>query len=331
MAAHGHEAAEHADERDDEAEDDRHEHALAGWVVTAFLTVVSLCEPDLPHGAQRSQPAAGSRGRTSLASLERQVSLGQQGAVRSQVSMAPRNERRAPRRRPEPSTTLGRSAPPSTTSSAETADAASPLRFAVGQLALMRRLESISNNVANVTHRRLSRRGDQVRAARVSRSMPDPTAFVSPGNTYLSRQTARVRQNRQSIRCRRQRRRLARHPDAGRHRLHARRPHDDDARTASCRPSTAIPILDVGGAPIQLDPNGGDAAHRARRHDHAGRQPVGALGLFTIPEQAKLTRFENSGVIPDQAAEPALDFTQVGVAQGFIERPTSTRSWKSPS
>ena len=47
---------------------------------------------------------------------------------------------------------------------------------------------------------------------------------------------------------------------------------------------------------------------------------VGAIGLFTINENAKLTRHENSGVVPDQAATPALDFTKVGIVQGFVER-----------
>ena len=46
---------------------------------------------------------------------------------------------------------------------------------------------------------------------------------------------------------------------------------------------------------------------------------VGAIGLFRIDENAKLTRAENSGVIPDRPATPALDFSNVGVLQGFVE------------
>lgn len=49
-----------------------------------------------------------------------------------------------------------------------------------------------------------------------------------------------------------------------------------------------------------------------------GRQ-VGAIGLFSIDPSAKLTRTVNSGVIPDQAATPVLDFTNTGMAQGFVE------------
>ncbi|MGE0024401.1 MAG: flagellar basal body rod C-terminal domain-containing protein, partial [Hyphomicrobium sp.] len=38
------------------------------------------------------------------------------------------------------------------------------------------------------------------------------------------------------------------------------------------------------------------------------------------PPEANLTRFDNSGVLPDVAAEPALDFSRVGVLQGFMEQ-----------
>ena len=46
---------------------------------------------------------------------------------------------------------------------------------------------------------------------------------------------------------------------------------------------------------------------------------VGAIGLFAIDPAARLTRAANSGVIPDRAATPVLDFTATGVVQGFVE------------
>ena len=49
-----------------------------------------------------------------------------------------------------------------------------------------------------------------------------------------------------------------------------------------------------------------------------GKQ-IGAIGLFSIDSQANLVRTENSGVIPDKPATPILDFTQNGVAQGYVE------------
>ena len=49
-----------------------------------------------------------------------------------------------------------------------------------------------------------------------------------------------------------------------------------------------------------------------------GKQ-VGAIGLFAIDDDAKLTRTGNSGVIPDKPATPILDFTKNGIVQGFVE------------
>jgi flagellar basal-body rod protein FlgF len=43
------------------------------------------------------------------------------------------------------------------------------------------------------------------------------------------------------------------------------------------------------------------------------------LGLFSIDDGAKLTRYDNSGVIPDKPATAVLDFTENGVVQGFVE------------
>ena len=45
-------------------------------------------------------------------------------------------------------------------------------------------------------------------------------------------------------------------------------------RPAAWSRITGAPVLDAGGAPIQLDPAAGPPDHRARRHDHAGR-PAG--------------------------------------------------------
>ncbi|HEV3042330.1 MAG TPA: flagellar basal body rod C-terminal domain-containing protein, partial [Roseiarcus sp.] len=49
-----------------------------------------------------------------------------------------------------------------------------------------------------------------------------------------------------------------------------------------------------------------------------GKQ-ISAIGLFSIPYDAKLTRTVNSGVIPNKPATPILDFTQNGVIQGTVE------------
>jgi flagellar basal-body rod protein FlgF len=91
------------------------------------------------------------------------------------------------------------------------------------------------------------------------------------------------------------------------------------APTGELQTLNGYPILDAGGAPMLLDPNAGPPRiARDGTITQANRQ-VGAIGLFNIDSAAKLTRFENSGVIPDRPATPVLDFTRAGMQQGFIE------------
>ena len=79
-------------------------------------------------------------------------------------------------------------------------------------------------------------------------------------------------------------------------------------------------VLDAGGAPIQLDPNGGDVTIAPDGTLTQGGRQLGAIGLFNIANEAHLKRYENSGIVPDIPAEPALDFSRNALAQGFSEQ-----------
>jgi flagellar basal-body rod protein FlgF len=82
---------------------------------------------------------------------------------------------------------------------------------------------------------------------------------------------------------------------------------------------TGAPILDVSGGPIQLDPSAGPPEiTRDGMISQAGRQ-LGAVGLFSLDPNAKLTRAGTSGFTTDKPAQPVLDFAANGVAQGFVE------------
>jgi flagellar basal-body rod protein FlgF len=82
---------------------------------------------------------------------------------------------------------------------------------------------------------------------------------------------------------------------------------------------TGAPVLDAAGAPIVLDPSGGQPQIS---HDgmisQAGRQ-VGAIGLFNLEPDAKLTRAGTSGFTSDKPAQPVLNFNENGIVQGAIE------------
>lgn len=185
------------------------------------------------------------------------------------------------------------------------------------QLALEKRLDTIAHNIANA--RTAGFRAEEVKfEALISKVGPEPVAFASEGTTYLSTRAGEMTETGNTLD-------MAVSGDA----FFAIQGPDGPVytRDGRMRISTegtvetlnGYPILDVGGGPLQVDPNAGPIAiARDGMLSQNGNQ-LGAVGLFTIPPGAKLTRFENSGVIPDRAAIPILEFGDVGVMQGFVE------------
>jgi flagellar basal-body rod protein FlgF len=90
--------------------------------------------------------------------------------------------------------------------------------------------------------------------------------------------------------------------------------------TGELQTLNGYPVLDAGGSPLRLEPNGGPPTISRDGTVTQSNRQVGAIGLFTLDEKATLRRFENSGVIPDRPATPALDFATSGMQQGFVER-----------
>ena len=79
------------------------------------------------------------------------------------------------------------------------------------------------------------------------------------------------------------------------------------------------PVLDGGGAPIQLDPTAGTPVAGQDGSLTQNGKLVGALGLYGADLSAGYSRFENSGVIPARAPQPILDRSDQGVLQGYVE------------
>jgi flagellar basal-body rod protein FlgF len=78
-------------------------------------------------------------------------------------------------------------------------------------------------------------------------------------------------------------------------------------------------VLDAGGAPIQLDPQGGPPEAGADGSLRQNGVLIGALGLFEFQPGLNFTRFGNSGIVPSGPPEPVVDRMEVGIAQGFVE------------
>jgi flagellar basal-body rod protein FlgF len=80
-----------------------------------------------------------------------------------------------------------------------------------------------------------------------------------------------------------------------------------------------FPVVDAGGAPIQLDPRGGPPKAGADGSLRQGNKMAGAIGLFDFDPGENFVRYGNSGIVPASEPQPVTDRADVGVVQGFVE------------
>lgn len=186
------------------------------------------------------------------------------------------------------------------------------------QMAMQRRLDTLAHNIANAATAGF--RTEQITFQTIlSETSSDQVAFSTPGTAYLSRASGPINKTDNPLDVAVQGEAwMAISTPAGQ--VYTRDGRFQMTETGELKSLNGHPILDVGGGPLTLDPNGGPPViSRDGMISQKGRQ-VGAIGLFTIPENAKMARYENSGVIPSIAATPVADPSTVGLAQGFIEK-----------
>ncbi len=186
------------------------------------------------------------------------------------------------------------------------------------QMSLQKRLETIANNVANASTAGF--RAEEVKFdSYLSYASSTPIAYASAGQNYLSRASGEMVKTDNLLD-------VAVQGDAW---LGVQTPagtvYTRDGRmkmtpTGELQTLNGYPMLDAGGSPIQLDPNAGPPRIARDGAINQNNRAVGAIGLFKIDDKANLKRFDNSGVIPDRAATPVVEFSKTGVQQGFVER-----------
>ena len=187
-----------------------------------------------------------------------------------------------------------------------------------GQIALQQRLDTIAHNVANASTAGF--RAEEVKFETILSRVPtNPVAFASAGTTYLSKRNG-------EIVCTDDPFDVAVQGDvwlsidvAGKQ-VYTRDGRMMMSPAGDLQTLSGHSVLDVGGAPIVLNPAGGAPQISRDGTITQNGQQLGAIGLHRIDEAAKLTRADNSGVIPDRPAVAALDFSNVGVLQGYSER-----------
>ncbi|MCA1489366.1 flagellar basal-body rod protein FlgF [Sinorhizobium alkalisoli] len=79
------------------------------------------------------------------------------------------------------------------------------------------------------------------------------------------------------------------------------------------------PVLDAGGAPIQVNGAAGDIKVGADGVIHQNDTQVASLGLYQADFSGGFMRYDNSAVMPAIQPEPVVDRFDVGVMQGFLE------------
>jgi len=185
------------------------------------------------------------------------------------------------------------------------------------QVALERRLETVANNVANMNT--VGYRADGVSfETEVARAGDNRIAYVSSGSTFISRQTGGSVKTGDPFDVAVQGQGWIAINTAdgvaytrdGRMRI---------SETGALQTLNGNAVLDAGGAPIILNPAASAPTISGDGMIAQDGKQVGAIGLYAIDADAKLTRTGNSGVVPDKPATPILDFTQNGFAQGFVE------------
>jgi flagellar basal-body rod protein FlgF len=189
------------------------------------------------------------------------------------------------------------------------------------QIALERRLNTIADNMANmntVGFRATEVKFDEV-LSKTHNDLNAKVAFVTQGNDYLSTKSGALEQTGNPLD-------FAVKGDAWfQLDTPAGKVLTKDGRftmkeTGELVSSRGYPVLDAGGAPIQLNRTGGPPEVGADGHIMQDGRQVATLGVYTADISKGYLRAENSGVIPVDPARPVVDSISVGVAQGYLEQ-----------
>ncbi|MER0236751.1 flagellar basal-body rod protein FlgF [Fulvimarina sp. MAC8] len=186
-----------------------------------------------------------------------------------------------------------------------------------GQLAMEKRLETLAHNIANA--RTVGFRAEEVRFEELlSRTAPDPVAFVTKGETYLSNKSGALTQTGNPLDLAvRGEAFFAYQGDNGM--VYTRDGRMEITAEGMVQTVTGRPLLDVGGQALQVDPAGGPLTVGGDGMIHQNGQQVAAIGLFRIPQGANTTRADTSGVVSDVPATPVVEFLSDNVVQGYVE------------
>lgn len=186
------------------------------------------------------------------------------------------------------------------------------------QLSLEKRLNTIADNLANMNT--VGFRATQVKFDEVmTKAEGARVGYVSPGEEYLSADNGAITQTGNQLD-------FAAKGDVW---FYVASPAGNavtrDGRFSMLETGDLVtlegyPVLDAGGAPIQLNAQGGPPTASTDGILYQDGRPVATLGLMSANIGANFTRAGNSAVIPTEQPQPVVDRTDAGVLQGYVEQ-----------
>ncbi|CAN7169812.1 flagellar basal-body rod protein FlgF [Rhizobium rhizogenes] len=188
------------------------------------------------------------------------------------------------------------------------------------QMALERRLTTVADNMANVNTTGF--RGTEVKFNQVlsntENKLNAKVAFVSQGNDYLSTDNGELQNtgNLLDFAVKGEAWFGLNTPAGLVLTRDGRFTMTDSGALVSAR---GYPVLDPGGAPIQLDATGGAPTVSSNGTITQNDKQVGQIGLYTSDVSKGFLRYNNSGVLPTDTPQPVIDRSNIGVAQGYLE------------
>jgi flagellar basal-body rod protein FlgF len=185
------------------------------------------------------------------------------------------------------------------------------------QVAMEKRLNTIANNVANMNTGGF--RADEVKFEEIlSLAAKEHVSFASSGQNFVSRRTGPITKtdNPLDVAIQGEAWFAFNGPSGAVYTRDGRFKMNENGDLLTVE---GYQVLDAGGAPIALDPMAGSPTISRDGTIMQGTNQVGAIGIFNLRNDSRLSRFGNSGVMSSIPGEVVQDFNSAGVQQGYSE------------
>ncbi len=186
-----------------------------------------------------------------------------------------------------------------------------------GLMALERRLETVAHNVANTNT--VGFRAEAIQfSTKLEKAGQANIAFAARGDEYLNMsQGARITTgNALDVAVSGDAFMAQARDDAT---VYTRDGRMEISPEGQLRSLDGYPMLDAGGAPIQVNVKGGPLTIGSDGSITQDKRRVGVIGLFDLPDPKLMQREGSAGFQYTGFAEPVTDFRRNAILQGTLE------------